>query len=135
MNNEPRMKNWQKALISIAGCEAVGLAGTPFTLKAIPDWYIYLNKPFFAPPNWLFGPAWTLLYFLMGVAVYRIWTMKPSKKTKEAINYFLAQLGINFMWTPIFFGLKAPVAGLAIIIYNSRIKHSRKSDPGDVWKH
>ena len=42
--------------------------------------------------------------------------MKPSKKTKEAINYFLAQLGINFMWTPIFFGLKAPVAGLAIII-------------------
>jgi tryptophan-rich sensory protein len=110
------MKNWQKALISIVGCEAVGLLGTPFTLNAIPDWYMYLNKPFFAPPNWLFGPAWTLLYFLMGVAIYRIWITKPSKKTKEAINYFLAQLSLNFIWTPIFFGLRSPVIGLAVII-------------------
>ncbi len=110
------MKNWQKSLISIVGCEAVGIAGTPFTLNAIPDWYMYLNKPFFAPPNWLFGPAWTLLYFLMGVAVYSIWIMKPSKKTKEAINYFLVQLGLNFIWTPIFFGLRAPALGLAVIV-------------------
>jgi tryptophan-rich sensory protein len=110
------MKNWQKALVSIIGCEAVGLLGTPFTLNAIPDWYMYLNKPLFAPPNWLFGPAWALLYFLMGVAIYRIWIMKPSKKTKEAINYFIAQLSLNFIWTPIFFGLRSPVIGLAVII-------------------
>jgi tryptophan-rich sensory protein len=110
------MKNWHKALVSIIGCEAVGLLGTPFTLNAIPDWYMYLNKPLFAPPNWLFGPAWTLLYFLMGVAIYRIWIMKPSKKTKEAINYFIAQLSLNFIWTPIFFGLRSPVIGLAVII-------------------
>jgi tryptophan-rich sensory protein len=52
----------------------------------------------------------------MGVAVYKVWAMKQSKKTKEAINYFLVQLGLNFIWTPLFFGLRAPAVGLAVII-------------------
>ncbi len=110
------MKNWQKLLISVVGCELVGILGTPFTLRAIPEWYLYLNKPFFAPPNWLFGPAWTLLYFLMGVSIYLIWKQKQSKKTQEAINYFLTQLGLNFIWTPIFFGLRSPLLGLIVIV-------------------
>ncbi len=110
------MKNWQRILISILGCEMVGLAGTPFTLAAIPSWYAYLNKPFFAPPNWLFGPAWTLLYFLMGLAVSIVWNQKQNKKTKEAIKFFLVQLGLNFIWTPLFFGLRSPKLGLLVIL-------------------
>lgn len=106
-----------KLLISVVGCELVGILSTPFTISAIKDWYFYLNKPFFAPPNWLFGPAWTTLYFLMGVAIYLIWIQDQNKKkVKVAVQFFLAQLTLNFLWSPIFFGLRAPILGLVMII-------------------
>jgi len=111
------MKNWPKFIVSVIGCELVGILGTPFTLSAIPTWYATLNKPSFAPPNWLFGPAWTILYFLMGVAFYLIWVQDwKKKKVKTAGRYFLAQLALNFIWSPIFFGLKAPLPGLIVIM-------------------
>lgn len=110
------MKDLNKLIISVVGCELVGLLGTPFTISAIPTWYANLNKPFFAPPNWLFGPVWTLLYFLMGVSLYLIWKQGlEKKKVKTAVIYFLAQLGLNFVWSPIFFGLRAPLIALIII--------------------
>jgi len=52
------MKNWPKLIISVVGCELVGILGTPFTISAIPTWYVTLNKPVFAPPSWVFGPVW-----------------------------------------------------------------------------
>ena len=111
------MKNLVKLVISVAGCELVGLLGTPFTISAIPTWYVTLNRPFFAPPNWLFAPAWTLLYFLMGVAFYLIWKQDWKKKRIRAAGLiFLAQLGLNFLWSPVFFGLRAPLLGLIVII-------------------
>lgn len=111
------MKNTWKFIVSVIGCELVGILGTPFTISAIPAWYATLNKPFFAPPNWLFGPAWTLLYFLMGVAFYLIWKQGwQKKKNKIAGKYFLAQLALNFIWSPIFFGLRAPLLGLIVIV-------------------
>lgn len=111
------MKNPTKLLISIIGCELVGILGTPFTTAAIPTWYATLNKPFFAPPNWLFGPAWTLLYFLMGISFYLIWKQNAkSKKVQIAKKFFLVQLFLNFIWSPIFFGLRSPLLGLVVII-------------------
>lgn len=111
------MKDLPKLIASVIGCELVGILGTPFTASAIPNWYATLNKPVFAPPNWLFGPAWTLLYFLMGVAFYLIWKQGwAKKKTQTARNYFFIQLALNFIWSPIFFGLRAPLPGLVIII-------------------
>ncbi len=111
------MKNTWKFIVSVIGCELVGILGTPFTISAIPTWYATLNKPFFAPPNWLFGPAWTLLYFLMGLAFYLIWKQGwQKKKNKIAGKYFLAQLALNFIWSPIFFGLRAPLIGLIVIV-------------------
>jgi translocator protein len=98
------MKDFFKLIISIVVCEIVGLLGTPFTISAIPSWYAALNKPFFSPPNWLFGPVWTLLYFLMGVSFYLIWKQGVKKKrAKTAIWFFLAQLALNFIWTPVYF--------------------------------
>jgi len=112
-----KMKNTWKLIVSVIGCELVGILGTPFTISAIPTWYATLNKPFFAPPNWLFGPAWTLLYFLMGVAFYLIWKQGwQKKKNRIAVKYFLAQLALNFIWSPIFFGLRAPLLGLIVIV-------------------
>ena len=111
------MKDLSKLIISVVGCELVGLAGTPFTISAIPTWYESLNKPFFAPPNWIFGPVWTLLYFLMGVAFFLIWKQGwEKKKVKTAGLFFLAQLALNFIWSPIFFGLRAPFLALIMIM-------------------
>jgi len=120
------MKDLPKLIVSVIGCELVGFLGTPFTISAIPTWYATLNKPFFAPPNWIFGPVWTLLYFLMGVAFYLIWrqdwksakgrSASGGKKIQVAIKYFLAQLALNFIWSPIFFGLRAPLLGLIVIV-------------------
>lgn len=111
------MKGFSKLVISIIGCELVGFLGTPFTISAIPTWYATLNKPFFSPPNWIFGPVWTLLYFLMGVSFFLIWKQGwTKKKVQTASKYFFIQLGLNFIWSPIFFGLKAPLLGLIVII-------------------
>ena len=111
------MKDWPKLIVSIVGCELVGLLGTPFTISSIPTWYATLAKPLFAPPNWIFGPVWTLLYLLMGVSFYLIWRQdEKKKKVKTARNYFLVQLALNFIWSPIFFGLRAPLLGFIVIV-------------------
>jgi tryptophan-rich sensory protein len=104
-------------IISVVGCELVGIIGSIFTFSSIPTWYAALNKPPFAPPNWIFGPVWTLLYFLMGVSFYLIWQQGwKKKKVGTAGKYFLYQLALNFVWSPIFFGLRSPLLALFVII-------------------
>lgn len=110
------MNKWLKLTISVVMCELVGLAGTPFTTSAIPSWYSTLNKPFFSPPNWLFAPVWTALYFMMGVAFFLIWNQGlKTQQSKEAARYFFIQLFLNGIWSPIFFGLRSPLLGLIVI--------------------
>ena len=112
-----RMKDLPKLIASIALCELAGILGTPFTIAAIPTWYATLNKPVFSPPNWVFGPAWTLLYLLMGISFYLIWKQGWQKnKVKRASYYFLAQLTLNFLWSLSFFGLRSPILGLVNIL-------------------
>lgn len=111
------MKNLPKLIVSIIGCEFVGILGSVFTVSSIPTWYATLNRPPFAPPNWIFGPVWTTLYFLMGISFYLIWKQGwKKKKVKMAGLYFLAQLALNFIWSPIFFGLRSPLIALFVII-------------------
>jgi benzodiazapine receptor len=111
------MKNFIKLPASIIGCELVGIMGSIFTRDTIPTWYVYINKPVFSPPNWIFGPVWTTLYCLMGISFYLIWSQGWHKKAvKNAGQTFLAQLALNFLWTPLFFGLKSPLLGLITII-------------------
>lgn len=95
----------------VALCEAAGLVGTVFTLQAIPEWYALLNKPAFSPPNWLFGPVWTTLYFMMGTAAWLVW----QRQGTAALKVFWLQLALNAAWTPLFFGLQNPLAGLVCI--------------------
>lgn len=102
-------------LLSLGLCLGVGLVGSIFTSPAISTWYSTLNKPFFTPPNWVFAPAWTLLYIMMGVSLYLVWISK-SKLKKDAINIFFAQLGLNVFWSIIFFGLRNPILALVDII-------------------
>ena len=110
------MKNILKLVIAVIGCELVGIAATPFTLAAIPTWYQTLNKPSFSPPNNLFGPVWTLLYLFMGISAYLIWKKGVKNKTvKTALTYFLIQLGLNFLWSLLFFGLHSPLLAMVDI--------------------
>lgn len=79
----------------------VGATATFFTEPAIPTWYAGLAKPSFTPPNWVFAPVWTTLYVLMGVAASRVWRQTGFG---FAIQAWSAQLGLNFLWSALFFG-------------------------------
>lgn len=95
----------------------MGILATPFTLAAIPAWYATLHKPFFSPPNWIFGPIWTILYFIMGVSAFLIWKKGlKNKKIQKALLYFIIQLFFNFLWSALFFGLHNPLLGLIDIV-------------------
>ena len=83
------------------------------TASSINTWYVTLHKPFFNPPNYLFGPVWTTLYILMGVSFYMILQSRNSKYKKGAIYLFCIQLFLNFCWSFIFF--KFQYLGLTLI--------------------
>ncbi len=106
-----------KLLASLTICFAAGLIGSVFTRSAIPIWYATLKKPTFTPPNWVFGPAWSALYALMGVSAYLVWRKGlASHKVKAALAFFAAQLVLNAAWSVVFFGLRSPVGGLVVIL-------------------
>ncbi|MCA8936575.1 MAG: tryptophan-rich sensory protein [Planctomycetes bacterium] len=77
------------------------------------DWYRQLEKPFFNPPNWIFGPVWTTLYLLMGISAWLVWRRGSSG---WALKLFIVQLALNALWTPVFFGLHALGAALIVIV-------------------
>lgn len=91
----------------IAASQSAGIIGSFFTVSAIPGWYQLLQKPAWNPPGWVFGPVWTLLYTLMGIAAYRIWKLGMRKKqVRQAIILFSLHLGVNALWSIIFFGFQ-----------------------------
>lgn len=96
---------------------SVGALGSFFTTPSIPTWYSSLNKPFFSPPNWVFGPVWTLLYILMAVSLYLIWiNQSPKSQKRKATLLFLIQLCLNALWSVIFFGMRSPEIALIEIL-------------------
>ena len=95
-----------KLLISLALTLGTGTIAGIFTASAVPEWYAALNKPSFSPPNWLFGPVWTILYILLGVSLFLIWNLDASKARNLAILFFVIQLVLNFCWSFIFFYFK-----------------------------
>lgn len=111
------MVNWKRLLAAIVICQLAGVVGSVFTVPAISTWYAALQKPWFNPPNWLFGPVWVLLYTLMGVAMYLVWEKGAKKKAvSESMGYFGAQLFLNAMWSFLFFGLRSPFYGVLCIL-------------------
>jgi tryptophan-rich sensory protein len=92
-----------------------GIAGI-LTSEGVNDWYNTLVKPSFNPPNWIFGPVWTLLYILMGVSLWMIWEMPVSIHRQRAIRIFFIQLTLNFSWSFLFFSFGWIEVALAEII-------------------
>lgn len=104
-----------KLVLSIGICLGSGIIGSLFTTPAISTWYVTLNKPFFSPPNWIFAPVWTILYILMGISLYLVWTSRGKIK-QNALSIFFVQLGLNVLWSIIFFGLKNPIFAFVDIV-------------------
>jgi tryptophan-rich sensory protein len=107
-----------KLFLSVVICEGVGILGSIFTISSISTWYAFLHKPFFSPPNWIFGPVWTSLYFLMGVSLFLLLEQKKKlkKQKKTLLILFSVQLFLNFLWSVIFFGLHLPLVAFIEII-------------------
>ena len=113
------MNKITKILTVVVTCLAVGYLSSTVTKSAITTWYPTLVKPSFNPPNWVFAPVWSTLYIMMGVAAGLVWNRIDFEKevVKKALIVFAVQLGLNALWSYLFFGLKNPMlAGIEIII-------------------
>ncbi len=122
-HNTSSFKNglWWKILICSLGILGLETLSGLASMGDFQVWYDTLNKPFFTPPSWLFGPAWTVLYILMGGSLAIIWQIVSisrypiiKKFAKRGLVIFLIHLLFNLAWSPIFFGLQMP--GLALIV-------------------
>jgi len=102
------------ALVSlIVLCNGVGFVSS---LVGNMGLYQQLVQPRWAPPAWVFGPVWTSLYILMGVATWLVLRTPATPRRRTALVVFAVQLALNAAWTPVFFGLEAIGAGLGVII-------------------
>lgn len=106
-----------KLLISLLLPLGIGGIAGIFTAEAIPGWYATLIQPSFNPPNWVFGPVWTTLYIILGISLFLIWKLPPSKKRNQAILIFMVQLLLNFSWSFFFFYFKMIGVALVDIIF------------------
>jgi len=98
---------------AIVVCLLAGLIGSIFTAPAVPTWYATLTKPALTPPAWLFGPVWTVLFILMGIALYLVWRKGWEQKgVQVATAIFAVQLVLNVLWSYFFFGLQVPFLAL-----------------------
>lgn len=115
-NNRPTSAFWKPALVGILLCEGVGLLAAWVTQTAVTTWYPTLVKPIFTPPNWLFGPVWTGLYAMMGVAAALVWRRVDGPVRRQALRLFGVQLVLNGGWSFAFFGARSPSLGLVVIV-------------------
>lgn len=114
------MKNYFKLILSLLICLGIGVIGSFATQTGPGSWYQAINKPPITPPGVVFPIAWTILYILMGLALYIIWSQpqkyrKDPELKKSAITLFALQLILNLSWSFLFFSLKSPLAGLICI--------------------
>jgi translocator protein len=107
---------WPALLLWLLLVAAVGALGSAVTLPKIPGWYASLAKPWFTPPNAVFGPVWTVLYIAMAVAAWRVGAAADARLRRCATGLFAVQLAFNALWSQAFFGLESPPLGLATIV-------------------
>lgn len=112
------INNFFKLIIAVVVSELVGIIGSVFTTPSIAGWYAGIVKPATNPPAWVFGPVWTTLFALMGIAAFLVWKKGLNRKdVKIALGIFFGQLVLNALWSIIFFGLYSPGGALVEIVF------------------
>ena len=106
-----RRRSTYGLVVALLCCFGTSAVGGLLTATSVSGWYLQLVRPSWNPPGWLFGPVWTTLYAMMAVSVWLVW--RASDNSRRAITVFAVQLGLNLLWSALFFGLKSP--GLAFI--------------------
>lgn len=111
------MKSLGRLVLCLLLCLGIGLLESAVTRPEIATWYAALAKPSWTPPPFVFPIAWTILYVLMAVSLWRLWDRAaPSAARRSAITWFLIQLALNAAWSPVFFGWHATRAALVVIV-------------------
>lgn len=104
----------KKALILIAFVGLTVAGGSLIGSFSAPGrWYLELDKPSFNPPNWVFGPVWTVLYILIGIAGARVWFREPGG---PLVRIWFAQMALNFVWPLVFFTAQRPDLALPVLL-------------------
>jgi len=111
-------KQLVKFIVALLVCfGASGFGAIFMTQDSIDNWYAQLQKPSFTPPDWVFGPAWIILYLLMAISVFLVWKKGMDyPKVKQSLGLFLVQLALNSIWTPLFFGFHLILSAFIEII-------------------
>jgi len=104
------------ALFTLCVVIAASVGGL-FTRSGVAEWYQSIHKPVWTPPDWLFGPVWTVLYASMAIAAWLVWLSRGHKPVLGAMVAFFVQLALNATWSALFFGLRSPLAGLVDIAF------------------
>lgn len=104
--------------LTILTVEIIGASGAIFTAQGLSVWYGTLQRPALAPPNWVFGPVWTILFALIGVALWLVWRQANSSPTavRLAVGVFAIHFAFNLGWSAVFFGMQEIGLGLVVII-------------------
>ena len=100
-------RNWKPYLWWILLAEAVGGLSGWLTRNGTKIYQQSIAQPPLSPPGWVFPVVWTILFALMGISAARVYLAPPSKERSQGLNLFIAQLVVNFFWSPIFFNLQA----------------------------
>ncbi|SCX31302.1 TspO/MBR family protein [Agrobacterium sp. DSM 25558] len=104
----------KKALVYLIFVFAVVTIGALIGMNNVPgEWYQTLKKPFFNPPNWIFGPVWTALYVMIAIAGARTWL---QSRMGGRMQLWGSQMLLNFLWSPIFFTMQSPTGALILIV-------------------
>jgi tryptophan-rich sensory protein len=121
-------------LLACFGAAALGAAVT--SMESLHHWYHHLQKPAVTPPDWVFGPVWTILYSMMAFAAFLVWNRGlDTRHVKAALALFAVQLALNAAWTPLFFGLHfvgwalVDVIALAVVLTATIAAFVRVSRP------
>lgn len=114
-------RDWVLLFSLVLVCQLSGVLGSVFTFSAIPLWYVTLTLPPIAPPSWIFGPVWTTLYTLMGIALFMVMKTRGLDASRArlrdwGIALFFVQLFANTLWSVLFFGTRNPTAAFVDII-------------------
>ncbi len=102
--------------IFLIACLGIGVIGNFWTNESVSTWYPTLEKPSGTPPDWVFGPVWTLLYTMIAISGWLIYTSKKSHQRSCALRFYTVQLILNLIWSFLFFFLQSPFLGLIDII-------------------